>query len=78
MTSVLIAYAGFDPEEDQPGYYLSRRDQYRERAYVMFRAGRDTFDIAEIMKVPEHRVLAWITIERSKHRKLPNPYEVKE
>lgn len=74
----MIPYAGYDPNEGKPGYYPSRQQLSgtgrRQRAYVMFRAGRDTFDIAEAMKVEEHRVLEWISIERSQHRNRPSPY----
>jgi hypothetical protein len=76
----LIRYAGFDEKEAFPGYYPSRQELRgtgrRQRAYVMFRAGRDTFDIAEAMKVEEHRVLEWISIERSEHKRRPSPYFV--
>ena len=78
----MIPYAGFDPQEGKEGYYPSRSELrgtgIRQRAYVMFRAGKDTFDIAETLKVEEHRVLAWISIERSKHLDLPSPYEARE
>lgn len=78
----MIPYAGYDPNEGKPGYYPPRHSLFgsgrRQRAYVMFRAGKDTLDIAEALRVEEHRVLAWISVERSKHRNLPSPYEAAE
>lgn len=74
----MIPYAGFDPTEDLPGYWPSRKDLMgsgrRQRAYVMFRAGRDTYNIALAIGVDESRVLEWISIERSDRLGLPVPY----
>lgn len=74
----MIPYAGYDPTEGREGYYPSpqaiRDGDMRQRAYVMFRAGRDTLEIAQALGVEEHRVHAWISRERSDHLGLPNPY----
>ncbi len=76
----MVPYAGYDPHEGKVGYYPPRSEIYghgpRQRAYTMFRAGRDTLDIAQAFKVPEARVLEWITVERSDHLGLPRPYGV--
>jgi transposase len=47
-------------------------------AYDHFLLGRDTAAIAEMMGVSESIVLRWITVERSKRRGLPNPFEEQE
>lgn len=77
----LVPYAGKDQFEGTRGYYPSRLELYgngkQERAYLMFLAGRDTFYIANRLRVDESRVLEWVTIERSAHLNLPNPYGAK-
>lgn len=69
-----LPYAGHDPEEGKPGYYAERQGSRRHRAYLMFRAGRDTKQIAERFRVKEHQVLKWISIERAHRLGLPCPY----
>lgn len=79
----LVAYAGKDPFEppldvSEPKYLRRASDTRPERAYRMFRNGKDTFYIALVMKTKEVNVLRWITAERCKRLGLDNPYSVKE
>lgn len=60
----MIPYAGHERREASRAH----------RAYLMFRAGRDTMQIAEHYRVKEHRVLKWINMERSRRRGLACPY----
>jgi hypothetical protein len=66
---MLVAYAGKEPVTAHPRY---------ERAYELFRRGRDTSEIAEIMRITEGRALRYVTLGRSLARSLPNPYQRKE
>jgi hypothetical protein len=76
----LISFAG------KPRYYTTSwrpsapkpRESRQVRAYEHFLLGRDTAAIAEMMGALEATVLRWISVERSKRRGLPNPYERKE
>ena len=54
------------------------RESRQVRAYEHFLLGRDTASIAEMMGALESTVLRWISVERSKRRGLPSPYECKE
>ncbi len=65
----LIAYAGKELLPSQPRY---------ERAYDLFQRGRDTRDIADIMRITETRALRYVTMGRCIHRSLPSPYKHKD
>lgn len=89
----MIPFAGFDPKEPplvpvrrvakpkaEPKPKREQREPFQSRsarAYLMFSLGRDTLDIAEALKASEAHVLRWISIERSKAKGLPKPYEVR-
>lgn len=63
---MLIAYAGKEPVASYPRY---------ERAYELFQHGRDTSEIADIMRITEGRALRYVTLGRSLARSLPDPYQ---
>lgn len=67
---MLIAYAG----KDHP----TNKITYARRAYMHFRNGLDTADVAKVMRISESKALHWITIARCWERGLPLPYERKE
>jgi hypothetical protein len=76
---MLVEYAGkdrFEPPLDvSESKYLQRQSSQRsERAYRMFRAGRDTFYISTVMRAKEPTILRWITAERCKRLGLANPF----
>jgi DNA-binding transcriptional regulator LsrR (DeoR family) len=67
---VLIGYAG----RELP----TNKITYARRAYMHFRNGLDTADIAKIMRISEPKALHWITLGRCWERALPLPYQRKE
>ena len=79
---MLVAYAGKDPTE-VPVYvseykFLHRQCHTRsQRAYRMFLAGADTFDIAKAIDRSEATVLRMITAERCERLELSSAYEEK-
>jgi hypothetical protein len=70
---MLVAYAGKEefPEAD-------RGSEKRDRAYRLFKRGRDTQEIADIMNVRESTALRYVNIARSLELGLSRPYECKE
>lgn len=89
MSTALVRYAGFDPDEAELGKHRARSPEEQQaylqrqrrrkaiRAYVMFKAGQDTLQIATAMDRKESTILRWISIARSQKRGLPQPYEAK-
>ena len=89
MALALVRYAGYD-EEAEPGVKrpltpeqlqeraFRRRKRLVIRAYTMFKAGKDTADIAVALDRKESTVLRWVSIARSWHKKLPVPYEARK
>lgn len=68
----MIPYAGQDTWDSKP------RSAAGERAYALFSEfGYDTVEVARRMNISEARAHNLITIERSRHHGLPNPYEGK-
>ena len=63
-----IPYAGKDPDEN-------RWETRAERAYRMFKSGKDTLEIAKRFGAKESTALRWISRERSTVLGLPDPYE---
>jgi hypothetical protein len=70
MLHTLIQFAG----DDRP----PRPRPYRQPLPVhsLFRFGHDTADIASILGCSEPEALKQLSIERSRHLNLPNPYGV--
>lgn len=68
----LFRYAG---REDPSPFRRVRVLPRSHRAYMMFRAGKDTLAIAEHYSIRECTVLRWISQERSKRLGLADPYE---
>ena len=77
MTS-LIKYAGYEPRKERESNRRSTPPaspaKRATRAYDLFRVGRDTADIAAIMRVTEHTVLRWVNQARSEKLGLADPY----
>ena len=69
----MIPYAGQFPRGHLDQRYCSEVSR-SYRAFMMFRAGKDTSFIADHFKLPEAGILRWITRERSRELDLPNPY----
>lgn len=81
---MFIPYASKDPNEppldvSEPisRYVYKPQCVVREKAYRMFRAGKDTLAISHALKHRETTILRWITAERCKLHNLPNPFGVK-
>lgn len=69
----LIAYAGREPFAEG-----DRGSEKRDRAYRLFKRGRDTQEIADIMNIRESTALRYISVARANEHGLPLPYERKE
>jgi len=75
-----VRYAGFDPNEANPGYYPPQRsmlNRLARRAYYMFRSGLCTLEIAAKLDCTEQRALKLVSIGRSQKKGLPSPYEAR-
>lgn len=74
----MVPYAGHDPS-DRPfgGTAPVSRNGKRSAAGKMFKAGRDTVQIASALDVDEYLAERWITRERCERLGLPDPYEVR-
>jgi hypothetical protein len=70
---MLVAYAGREPFQSG-----DRGSEKRDRAYRLFRHGRDTQEIADIMNIRERTALRYINVARSAELGLSSPYERKE
>lgn len=64
----LVQFAG---DDQMPRIYRGRRPT----ALSLFRLGRDTAEIAQVLDLPEPLILKRINIERSDLLSLPNPYK---
>jgi len=82
MTALLVPYAGSEaPAETARQSAQERRLRqhwgHAKRAYVMFKAGRDTHEISLAIGFPERLVSRWITDMREQLGKLPDSYRGK-
>ncbi len=66
---MLVAYSGKDTDELPP----DGRENRPERAYSMFLAGSDTFDISRRFGLLERTILRWVTRERCRRLGIPEP-----
>jgi len=73
----MMKYAGFDPDEDKPGYLPDFRvhNPVQRRALNLFRVGADTVEIAAKIGCTEARALELVTLARSRIKWLSNPYD---
>lgn len=74
--SRLVQFSG-DDQRPRPRRIERKTERTKKpSAYDLFRLGKDTAEIAELLGVEEHVALRRINVERSKRLDLPSPYEV--
>jgi hypothetical protein len=53
------------------------QQQWTPSAYSLFLQGKDTSEIAKALRISEARALKALSVERSRSKELPLPYEAR-